>query len=173
MALLVALAGTGAVLAVQTSANRVLKRTNSDLAIANQKVTEANADLEAAGARGRQRFDLAMEAIKLFSGEVSEDLLLKQKEFTGLRAKLLQGAAGFYSKLQGLLDGQSDPQSRSELGRAYAELGELTGTIGKTSDAVALHRKALAVRRGWRPSPVQAPARASMWCAACWRWVLS
>ncbi len=62
-------------------------------------------------------------------------------------AKLLEGAAGFYSKLQGLLDGQSDPQSRSELGRAYAELGELTSTIGKTSDAVALHRKGLAVRR--------------------------
>ena len=147
VALVVALAGTGAVLVVQTSANQELKRSNFDLAIANQKVTRANTDLEAAGERGRQRFDLAMEAIKLFSGEVSEDLLLKQKQFQGLRAKLLEGAAGFYSRLQALLDGQSDPRSRSELGRAYAELGELTSTIGKTADAVALHRKGLAVRR--------------------------
>ena len=153
VALVLALAGTGAVLAVQTWANQELKQSNFDLAIANQKVTRANADLEAAGERGRQRFDLAMEAIKLFSGEVSEDLLLKQKQFQGLRAKLLEGAAGFYSKLQGLLDGQSDPRSRSELGRAYAELGELTSTIGKTADAVALHRKGLSVRRELASQP--------------------
>ena len=153
VALVVALAGTGAVLAVQTWANQELKRSNFDLAIANQQVTRANADLKAAGERERQRFDLAMEAIKLFSGDVSEDLLLKQKLFQALRAKLLEGASGFYGKLQGLLDGQPDPQSRSELGRAYAELAELTSRIGKTSDAVALHRKGLAVRRELASQP--------------------
>ena len=42
-----------------------------------------------------------MEAIKLFHGEVSEDLLLKEKQFEGLRAKLLKGAADFYGKLEG------------------------------------------------------------------------
>ena len=92
-----ALAGTGAVLAVQTRANGELKWANANLAIANGKVTRANADLQAANERERQRFDLAMEAIKLFHGEVSEDLLLKEKQFERLRAKLLHGAAGFYA----------------------------------------------------------------------------
>ena len=50
-----------------------------------------------------------MEAIKLFHGEVSEDLLLKEKQFEGLRAKLLRGAADFYGKLEGLLKDQTDP----------------------------------------------------------------
>ncbi len=57
-AVLVALAGTGAVLAVQTQANAALKT-------ANQEVTRANAGLRAANARERERFDLAMEAVNL------------------------------------------------------------------------------------------------------------
>ncbi len=57
-AVLVALAGTGAVLAVQTRANRELKTANIDLAIANQKVTRANTDLAASNERERARFAL-------------------------------------------------------------------------------------------------------------------
>jgi serine/threonine-protein kinase len=146
-AMLVALAGTGAVLAVQTQANQELKRSNMDLEIANTKVLRSNSQLQEANERERQRFDLALEAIKLFHGEVSEDLLLKEKRFEALRAKLLKGAASFYGKLEGLLQGQTDPKSRRALGRAYLELGELTGQIGNPAEAVALHRKALAVRR--------------------------
>jgi serine/threonine-protein kinase len=147
VALLVALAGTAAVLAVQTSANAELKRANIDLVIANLRVTKSNADLKAANERERQRFDMAMEAIKLFHGEVSEDLLLKEKEFQGLRSKLLKGAAEFYGKMERLLEGQSDLPSRAALGRAYFELGTLTGEIGNQAEALAVHRKALAVRR--------------------------
>ena len=72
-------------------------------------MTQANADLQAANERERQRFDLAMDAIKLFHGEVSEDLLLKEKQFEALRTKLLNGAADFYGKLERLLEGQTDP----------------------------------------------------------------
>jgi serine/threonine-protein kinase len=160
-AVLVSLMGTGAVLAVQTRANAELTRANADLGVANDKVTRANADLmvahdkvtranadlEAANRRERQRFDLAMEAIKLFHGEVSQDLLLKEKQFAGLRSKLLKGAADFYGKLEGLLEGQSDTSARAALGRAYFELAELTFQIGTTADAAAVQRKALAVRR--------------------------
>ena len=110
-------------------------------------MTQANADLEAANERERQRFDLAMEAIKLFHGEVSEDLLLKEKQFEDLRTKLLRGAADFYGKLEGLLEGQTDRPSRAALGRAYFELGELTDKIGNKPEALAVHRKGLAVRR--------------------------
>jgi serine/threonine-protein kinase len=146
-AVLVALAGTGAVLAVQTQANRELKAANNELYIANSKVTEANTNLAAANRRELERFDLAMAAIKLFHGEVSEDLLRKQRQFESLRTKLLRGAADFYGMLLVNLKGQSDPISRAALGKAYDELGTLTGKIGDKSEALSVHLKALAVRR--------------------------
>ena len=63
-------------------------------------MTRANAELQAANVRERQRFDLAMDAIKLFHGEISKDLLLKQHQFEKLRGKLLRGAADFYGRLE-------------------------------------------------------------------------
>ena len=123
------------------------KAANADLAIANAQVKKSNADLAAANQRERERFDLAMSAIKLFHGEVSEDLLMKEKQFEALRTKLLRGAADFYGKLEGLLKSQTDPKSRAALGKAYDELGELTGKIGNQPEALAVHLKALAVRR--------------------------
>ena len=88
-----------------------------------------------------------MDAIKLFHGEVSEDVLMKEKQFEGLRTKLLKGAADFYGRLEDLLKGQTDRESRAALGKAYVELGELTGKIGDQTAALAVHRKALAVHR--------------------------
>jgi eukaryotic-like serine/threonine-protein kinase len=153
-AVLAGVVGLSAVLAVQTRANGELTRANTDLAIANtdlaianQKVTRSNDDLVAANTREKERFGLALEAIKLFHGEVSEDLLLKEKQFQGLRSKLLSGAAGFYEKLDRMLEGQTDPASPSTLGRAYFELATLTRQIGANDAAVAVHRKALALRR--------------------------
>ena len=67
VAILVALVGDRLVLAVQTQANRALQNSNHALAAANR--------------RERERFDLALEAIKLFHGQVSEDLLLKETQF--------------------------------------------------------------------------------------------
>ena len=67
----------------------------------------ANAvDLLAANDRERARFNLAMDAVGLFHGEVSQELLLKEKPFEGLRTSLLRGAADFYGKLEALLEGQ-------------------------------------------------------------------
>jgi hypothetical protein len=71
--LLVALAGIFSVLVVQARANFELTRSNAALAAANE--------------RERARFNLALEAIKTFHGGVSEDLLLKEKQFDGLRTK--------------------------------------------------------------------------------------
>jgi tetratricopeptide (TPR) repeat protein len=130
---LVALAGMFSVLVVQARANSELMRSNSALAAANE--------------RERARFNLAMDAVGLFHGEVSADLLLKEKPFEGLRNKLLRGAADFYGKLEGLLAGQTDRPSRAALARAYHELAELTETIGSKPEAIAVRRKALAVRR--------------------------
>src|SRR5262249_1614979 len=71
---LVALVGLAGVLAVQAKANR---------------------DLRAANDRVQARFDLAMDAVKAFYTGVSEDVLLKQKEFDDLRTKLLHSAREF------------------------------------------------------------------------------
>ena len=68
--------GIGAVIAVQARANHALRLANAELAIEKTKVQE--------------RFDLATEAIKTFHTGVSEDLLLREKQFAGLRTRLLR-----------------------------------------------------------------------------------
>ena len=150
---LVALAGTAAVLAVQTRANADLKSLNLDLAIANDCVTQAKADLKSANDREKQRFNLALDAIKLFHGEVSDDPLMKEKPFEGLRTNLLKGAANSYVRLEGLLKGHADLESRVALGRVYDELGQLTEKMGDPAAALTVHRKSLAVRRALASEP--------------------
>src|SRR6202040_3191503 len=115
-----------AVLAVQSQANANLHAANTELAVANAKVTRANTELAASIDREQARFKLAQEAIRIFHTGVSEDLLLKQKEFGALRTKLLRGAQEFYRKLEGLLGDHTDRDSRLALGRAYYEVAELT-----------------------------------------------
>ena len=132
-AILVAFVGTAAVLAVQTRANGELSRANRELSTAK--------DREAA------RFALALEAIKLFHGEVGDDFVLKADEFKPLRSKLLQRAAEFYRKLEELLKDQPDRVSRKALARAYRSLGGLMSMIGDKASALAADRKTLAVRR--------------------------
>jgi eukaryotic-like serine/threonine-protein kinase len=153
-AVLVAVVGLAAVLAVQANANGNLSRKNGELtralgreAEANANLTRANVDLAAAKDREAARFALAKDAIRLFHGEVGDDLVLKEGRFKPLRDRLLQGAADFYGKLEELLAGQSDPASRRSLGQAYSDLGDLTSTIGDKPKALEAHRKALVVRR--------------------------
>jgi serine/threonine-protein kinase len=138
-AVLVALAGMFSVLVVQARANSDLTRSNNALAAANE--------------RERERFALAMDAVKLFHGEVSEDFLLKEEPFEALRTRLLRGAANFYGKLEGLLAGQTDRPSRAALARAYDELAELTANIGSKPEALMVRRKALAVHRELSEAP--------------------
>jgi serine/threonine-protein kinase len=141
-AVLVALAGTGAVLAVQTKANSELRSANLELATAHAKVTRANGELGASIERERARFALAQEAIRTFHSGVSEDILLKQEEFKALRTKLLRGAREFYRKLEGLLQGHADRDSRLSLGRAYFEVGELTRELDSVEEARKVHERA-------------------------------
>ena len=101
--------GLAAVLVVQTRANASLKSANLDLAEANQRASDANRELLLANARERARFELSLEAIKTFHGGVSEDLLLKEKQFDGLRTKLLRGATDFYQRLEDPARGSGGP----------------------------------------------------------------
>jgi tetratricopeptide (TPR) repeat protein len=74
-------------------------------------------------------------------------MLLKSDQFKELRTQLLKDAAGFYGDLERMLEGESDAKSRRLLADGYFQLAELTAQIGSKSEALALHRKALAVRR--------------------------
>jgi serine/threonine-protein kinase len=125
-AMIVALLGSGGILAVQAHANQELKDANI---------------------REQARFDLAMEAIRAFQSTVSQDLLLKEPQFGALRARLLGGARDYSFKLEALLKNQTDRRARSVLGQAYHELAELTDKIGSKPDALELCRHALALRR--------------------------
>jgi hypothetical protein len=124
--LLVALIGMSSVLLVKARSNSELTRPNNALAAAN--------------GRERERFALAMDAVKLFHGEVSEDFLLKERPFAALRTKLLRGAADFYSKLEVLLEGQTDRPSRAALAQAYDELAEVTDKIVSKTEALVVRR---------------------------------
>jgi tetratricopeptide (TPR) repeat protein/tRNA A-37 threonylcarbamoyl transferase component Bud32 len=139
--------GITAAIAVQARANGVLRAKNGELSDANNRITKANAELSSAKERVKQRFDLANEAIKLYHGQVGDDLVLKADQFKPLRDKLLTGAAAFYIKLEGLLKDQPDRISRVMMGNAYFEHGELTEKIGNKAAALEAHHKGLAIRR--------------------------
>jgi tetratricopeptide (TPR) repeat protein len=118
----------------------VQHRANIDLESKNHQLTEQQGELEA-------RFELAHKAIATFHTGVSEDALLKNGELTHLRTRLLQEAAAFYGDLQKLLVGKTDDKSRRLLAGGYYQLAELTDKIGDKNQALAVHRRALALRR--------------------------
>jgi serine/threonine protein kinase len=137
---MVTLAGLAAVLFLQA-------RSNSQLQAANKRERERFDELQEANKRERERFELAMDAIRTFHTGVSKDVLLKQENLRGLRNQLLTEAADFYRKLEGKLASQNDRLSRTDLGRAYFELGELTGTIGSPQEALEVLKRAQAIQQ--------------------------
>ncbi len=158
---LMAVVGLAGVLAVQSRANEALTAKNIELDKANRLKDEANAgllqanarleaknaELDDANAQVKARFELAREAIRSFQQGVTEDAMLKGEELKGLRNKLLSLAAGFYQKLEMMLQGQADLPSRAILAQSYYELGGLTEKIGIKAEALIVERKALAIRR--------------------------
>ena len=156
-----AMAGLTAVLVVQTNANAELKSANLDLALSNRLTLGANRALLVANEREKARFELALEAIKTFHGQVSEDLLLREKQFDGLRNKMLMSATDFYQRLEDLLNIQADQRSRAALGEAYHDVGELTAKIGSQERALAALKRgaelrlALATESGASPASIR------------------
>ncbi len=145
-AFVMATIGLAAVLAVQTTANCSLILTNSELEAVSLRAVNSMRDLERANRRERARFELALDAIKTFHAGVSEDLLLKEKQFDGLRTKLLRGATDFYHRMEELLKEPADWESRAALAQAYHDIGELTSKIGSESEALAALRRGLDIR---------------------------
>jgi len=132
--------GLGAVLNVQ-------RRANIDLAAANSELATKNEALNAERAKVEHRFELARKAIASFHTTVDEHPDLGGEMFRPLRKKLLGAAAEFYRELEGLLADESDEKSRTALADGFSELAMLTSKIGDPSQALAVYRKELALRR--------------------------
>jgi tetratricopeptide (TPR) repeat protein len=141
-----AIGGLSVVLTMQRHANEVLAGERAKVEARNKELAEEQQKVQA-------RFELAQKAIATFHTGVSEDVLLKNDEFKELRTKLLKEAAGFYADLEKLLEGQTDARSRKLLADGYYELGKLLEKIGSSSESLAVHRKALALRRELAAAP--------------------
>ena len=67
-----------------------------------------------------------MDAIKLFHGEVSEDLLMKEKQFEGSEDEAAEGRSRLLRPAGRPSEGPDRPRVPPALGKAYVELAELT-----------------------------------------------
>jgi serine/threonine protein kinase/tetratricopeptide (TPR) repeat protein len=131
----------------------VQRRANSNLAVANRELAAKNDALDIERAKVEQRFDMARKAIAAFHTTIDQQPELSNEAFRPLRKTLLGAAAGFYRELETLLADQTDAKSRSALADGYFRLGELTSKIGDKSEALAVYRKALALRRELAVAP--------------------
>src|SRR5579864_7656009 len=150
--------GAAAVLAAAvvgglTAVVAVQRRANAELADEQAKVEARNKQLADEQAKVQQRFEMAVKAIETFHTGVSEEALLKNPQLTELRTKLLKQAAGFYANLEKFLARQTDVKSRKTLAAGYFQLAELTDKIGDKTEALRVHREALAVRRELAAAP--------------------
>ncbi len=147
LALLAGITGTtlGLFRAQRAEADAINQAKKADEARAATE--QVNLALQESIQREAARFELARQAIGVFHGEISQDLLLKERKFEGLRTRLLEGAADFYTDLETLLKQHSDTESQASLGQAYLELGLLTEKIGNQKRALEVQQKGLAVAR--------------------------
>jgi serine/threonine-protein kinase len=152
-ALVAGVVGLTSVLIVQTQAKADIAEALRREMLANLALGTANDELGRSKAAVQAQYELAMEAIRTFHTGVAEDFLLSEDKFKALRDNLLRSAADFYTRLEGLLKDRTDRSSRAALAQAYFELGRLTSRIGTQPDALAVHRQALAIRRGLAARP--------------------
>ena len=153
VALMAGVVGLSAVLVVQTQAKAEIAQALSRETSANKALATAYTELSHSRTAVQARYDLAVDAIKTFHTGVSEDFLLKEEKFKELRDRLLKSASEFYGKLTALLGKETDLASRRALATASFELADLTGKVGRNSDALAAHRSVLAARRSLAAEP--------------------
>jgi tetratricopeptide (TPR) repeat protein/tRNA A-37 threonylcarbamoyl transferase component Bud32 len=112
---------------------------------ANHALQLANDRERTASRRAQQRFDAAMTALRKFEDITKNEALLREPHLDGLRASLLQTALGFYSEFQASLEEDGSPAARSDLVEAYGRAAQLTWELGRQDEALAAHRRALAM----------------------------
>ena len=140
VALVVGVVGLSAVLVVQT-------RAKADIAEALVPRRRRAPRWPTRRPRCRRRFELAEKAIKTFHTGVSEDMLLKNEAVQGAADEALEGG-GRLLRRPGDAAGRADRRQVAEgAGGGVCQLADLTDNIGSKPEALAVHRKALALRR--------------------------
>jgi eukaryotic-like serine/threonine-protein kinase len=104
---------------------------------------------EKANRKAEARSTLAMQAIQAFTTGASEDVLLREKQLTRLRNKLLEGSLTFYDRLADLHKDETDQSARRSLAQAVYAAAELNGRIGSRDKALEVHRRALTLREAF------------------------
>ena len=140
-AVLVALAGTATVLAVQTRANRDLREANAR--------TLHERDL------ARQNFDLARKAVDDYLTRVGQNPLLKEQGLHDLRQELLEAALGYYRDF--LRQRGDDPTLKADAAAAHERVGDILIELGRYGDALAALRPGPRSDRAARPRAAGRP----------------
>jgi tetratricopeptide (TPR) repeat protein len=91
--------------------------------------------------RAEARFQMALEVVAKLK-DVSESPELKARGLEDWRRQLLESATGFYDRFS--RDVAGDPALRGEHARASVKVGDLLSDLGRTDDAEAAYRRALA-----------------------------
>ncbi len=143
-------AGTAAVLAVQTRANANLRLVNTKLDQANTDLVSSNTLLDQQRTRAEEREQQAIDAVKGFGDAVSNNEELKNNPaLESLRKTLLNEPLAFFKELRERRQGDADtrPESLARLASASFDLGNLTNEIGDKQDALIAYRESLAIRQ--------------------------
>jgi tetratricopeptide (TPR) repeat protein len=86
-----------------------------------------------------------MTALSRIEDITQSEALLREPHLAGLRAELLQTTLGFYSEFQASLEEDGSPEAQTRLVEACARAAQLTWELGRQDEALAAHRRGLAL----------------------------
>jgi eukaryotic-like serine/threonine-protein kinase len=113
--------------------------------IANRSLELANDSEKTARRRAQERFDAATKALRNFESITNDPALLREPHLDVLRGKLLRAALGFYQDLQASLAEDVSPRAQFKLADAYSRIALISWELGLQDEALATHRRALAL----------------------------
>ena len=163
-AMLVALAGLGAVLGVQARANGQLTAKNAELDVAFRREAEVRKEAQT-------NFNMALKAVEDYLTSVSENTLLKQQDsvdIRSLRQELLNTALKYYKNF--VNQRSNDPNLRQQLANAYFRVGEITQEIDSRVEAIEAFRSAQTIWEALAAADPENPMSfLATWPIATWR----
>jgi eukaryotic-like serine/threonine-protein kinase len=134
--------GTFGIIAVQSTANRLMAKKNEDLRSSNTKLDQQRL-------RAAVRESQAIDAVKKFRDAVANEPTLKNNALLhDLRKRLLNEPLAFFKALRDQLqkDQDTSPESLTRLASAAHDLGLLSSEIGDQEDALRAFEESLAIR---------------------------
>ena len=125
----------------------VLRNKNLSLLAANQRESEARELAQANERSANLQTQLAFDAVLRFSQTVSNDSIIREPQFSGLRQELLSQPMRFYESLRQQMPSEISIDSRLRLANANMDLARLQSSFGNVQDAKETSLLALAA---WR-----------------------